>query len=53
VISPVYWGQDGIKILLLRPEDASSVLTHILIFAVLTVLFNGSAYLLFYRKFRT
>jgi ABC-2 type transport system permease protein len=53
VISPVYWGQDGIKILLLRPEDASSVLPHILIFAVLTVVFNGSAYLLFHRKFRT
>ncbi|MBN1893293.1 ABC transporter permease [bacterium] len=53
VISPVYWGQDGIKILLLRPEDASSVLIHILIFSILTVVFNGAAYLLFYRKFRS
>ena len=52
VISPVYWGVDGLKKVILQGASIESISTNLLILGSLTVAFSMLSYILFYRKFR-
>ncbi len=50
--SPVYWCTTGLQKLLTEPNDPGALFPHLLILFSLTVLMNGLAFVLFYRKVR-
>jgi ABC-2 type transport system permease protein len=53
VISPVFWGQDGIKKILIDHTAPNALIIHFIVLGAVAAVFNGLAFLFFNRRLRS